>query len=257
MDSSCPLYDDFFPIPDIGLNIHVTTPASRAPIPACLESARDGLSLDELLGSTNHIPIETLFQQSFPGASHESRGSVFGTQARSASATEAIDKVHASPFGAPSPSSAPQLPPKIGTRFSRGSLGILKNWLATHGDRPFPNDKEKSILQHQTGLSRTQIMNWMANARRRGKTSDTRLVIPAQQAESSSAAVEIPRRPDTPAPGNSSSFLNPLERWVDSPPDHEPATASAIALAIASASCDGQLLCSRRFLVEGSLQTKG
>ncbi|GFP53541.1 homeobox protein 4 [Trichoderma asperellum] len=58
-------------------------------------------------------------------------------------------------------------PPKIGARFSRESVRILKNWLSTHNRHPYPSDEEKEMLQRQTGLNKTQITNWLANARRR------------------------------------------------------------------------------------------
>jgi len=96
------------------------------------------------------------------------------------------------------------------------------------------------MLQHQTGLTKTQILNWLANARRRGKIPDlssSRTASPRAQSPST-APKDIPRRPraGTPAPLERTPFLNPLERWVDSPPEHEPATATAIAHAVASSS---------------------
>ncbi|CAM1511897.1 Fc.00g094100.m01.CDS01 [Cosmosporella sp. VM-42] len=127
-------------------------------------------------------------------------------------------------------------PPKIGARFSREAISVLRRWLSSHGGNPYPSDEEKEILQHQTGLSKTQISNWLANARRRSGARSTS----SHRRHSSSQPVDIPRRPGTPAIEAGTRYLNPLERWFDSPPEHEPATVTAIARAIASEpSCVG------------------
>ncbi|KAF7552348.1 hypothetical protein G7Z17_g4396 [Cylindrodendrum hubeiense] len=126
-------------------------------------------------------------------------------------------------------------PPKIGTRFSRDSVRILRNWLTTHSRNPFASEEDKEMLQRQTGLSKTQIANWLSNARRRGKIQGPNLALP-QPPDSSTASIEIHRRPGTPAPKSRTELMNPLERWVDSPPENEPATATAIARAMASSS---------------------
>lgn len=128
-----------------------------------------------------------------------------------------------------------QVPPKVGTRFSKESLRVLRNWLSAHSNHPFPTDEERQVLERQTGLTKTQILNWLANARRRGKIPDFRTVSPRTQSPSSKPR-DIPRRAGTPAPHDGTPFMNPLERWVDSPPEHEPAEATAIARAVASSS---------------------
>ncbi|KAE9577739.1 hypothetical protein CGMCC3_g6194 [Colletotrichum fructicola] len=133
------------------------------------------------------------------------------------------------------PNTSTPPPPKIGTRFSRDSTRILRQWLSSHTHHPYPNDEEKKILQHQTGLSKTQITNWLINARRRGKVQNRQRSI-SPYSGSSTRPIDVPRRPGTPAPRMSPRYqsLNPLERWVDSPPEHEPATVTAIARAVAS-----------------------
>lgn len=130
-------------------------------------------------------------------------------------------------------------PPKIGARFSREAVHVLRQWISTHSDHPFPNDEEKDILQSRTGLSKTQILNWLANARRRGKIQARRHP-GSPHSPTSTQAIDIPGRKPTPAPGDRSRWMDPLERWVDSPPESEPATATAIALAVAS--CGTSLL---------------
>ena len=44
---------------------------------------------------------------------------------------------------------------------------VLKDWLFTHAQCPYPGEEEKAILCQQTGLSMHQLNNWFINARRR------------------------------------------------------------------------------------------
>ncbi|TPX31493.1 hypothetical protein SmJEL517_g05196 [Synchytrium microbalum] len=44
---------------------------------------------------------------------------------------------------------------------------VLKEWLFSHKEHPYPSDEEKDRLCQQTGLSITQCNNWFINARRR------------------------------------------------------------------------------------------
>ncbi|EHY53478.1 hypothetical protein HRR83_003683 [Exophiala dermatitidis] len=114
---------------------------------------------------------------------------------------------------------------KTGARFPRDAVKILKQWLAEHADHPYPNEREKDELKQVTGLKRSQISNWLANARRRGK------VRPASGPSSPMlGAIDIPPRPDNPDIAD----LNPLDRWKASPPEHEPASMTAIARAVTS-----------------------
>ncbi|KZL79151.1 c2h2 type zinc finger domain-containing protein [Colletotrichum incanum] len=140
------------------------------------------------------------------------------------------------PITASSTSTPP--PPKIGTRFSRDSTRILRQWLSSHSHHPYPSEEEKKILLQRTGLNKIQITNWLINARRRGKVqSRHRSTSPySGSIGTGTRPIDIPRRPGTPAPKTSPRYhdLNPLERWVDSPPEHEPATVTAIARAVAS-----------------------
>ena len=119
--------------------------------------------------------------------------------------------------------------PKVGARLSRDSIRILRGWLSTHQSHPYPTDEEKDVLQRQTGLTKTQITNWLANARRRGKVRAPRSTSPTVRGFSD--AMDIPRRA-TPALEN----MNPLERWKHSPPEHEPASVTAIAKAVTASS---------------------
>jgi len=116
---------------------------------------------------------------------------------------------------------------KIGARFSRESVKILKNWLSTHSKHPYPNEEEKKMLQKQTGLDKIQITNWLANARRRKKIVAPRSTSPGVRTWAN--AIDIPVRRGTPA---SFEHMNPLQRWQNSPPESEPASVTAIARAV-------------------------
>lgn len=124
--------------------------------------------------------------------------------------------------------------PKLGSRFSREVIRTLKNWLAVRQQHPYPNEEEILDLQERTGLNKAQLINWFANARRRGKVQSIRPVSPHVMIPTS--PMEIIQRPGTPAVQSESHNKDPLQRWVDSPPEHEPATAHAIAKAMASSS---------------------
>ncbi|KAL4941354.1 hypothetical protein BDV06DRAFT_4322 [Aspergillus oleicola] len=111
---------------------------------------------------------------------------------------------------------------KSSSRLSREAVRILKSWLYDHSDRPYPTEEEKEDLKLRTGLRRTQITNWLANARRRGK------IRPAARSSSPvPGAIEIPRQPEV-----DHTLMTPLERWKYSPPENEPAAISNILRAL-------------------------
>ncbi|TIC95311.1 Homeobox protein 4 [Colletotrichum higginsianum] len=129
-------------------------------------------------------------------------------------------------------------PPKIGTRFSSKSLRVLKTWLANNNQHPYPTAEDMEMLQRQTALSRQQITNWLANTRRR-----TRFKVPPKRPPSPAVTsaralpINIPQGGILP---EALHHLNPLERWQVSPPEHEPASVSAIAHAVSGFSSDGE-----------------
>lgn len=108
---------------------------------------------------------------------------------------------------------------KGATRFSRDAVRVLKNWLKEHASNPYPSEAEKDELKELTGLKRSQISNWFANARRRWKII---------QPETQSVALPIPPK----NPEMAWEELNPLERWKISPPEHEVAKPTDIIKAI-------------------------
>ncbi|KAF2967200.1 hypothetical protein GQX73_g6391 [Xylaria multiplex] len=124
----------------------------------------------------------------------------------------------------------PQHPPKIGARFSRESVKVLKNWVVTHSHHPYPTDEERESLQKITGLNKTQITNWLANARRRGKIQPTRATSP-HVGRGYAQAIDVPQRRGTPGLFEN---MNPLQRWANSPPENEPASVTAIARAVSA-----------------------
>ncbi|KZF25155.1 hypothetical protein L228DRAFT_265629 [Xylona heveae TC161] len=123
---------------------------------------------------------------------------------------------------------------RSGARFSRHAVRILKDWLAEHRDRPYPSDLEKDELKRLTGLKRTQISNWLANARRRGKVPSSNNSGSSSTMSSLSEAIDINFSGPAHVGHPSYSEMNPLERWKHSPPENEPASVSAIANALAA-----------------------
>ncbi|KAL5338475.1 hypothetical protein BJX70DRAFT_198275 [Aspergillus crustosus] len=119
---------------------------------------------------------------------------------------------------------------KNSSRLSREAVRILKTWLNEHTDHPYPSEDEKEELKLRTGLKRTQITNWLANARRRGK------IRPAPRSSSPvPGAIDIPRQPQ-----RDLTLMTPLERWKYSPPENEPAAMSNILRALEDTSLEGE-----------------
>ncbi|PLB48913.1 putative homeobox and C2H2 transcription factor [Aspergillus steynii IBT 23096] len=117
---------------------------------------------------------------------------------------------------------------KSTSRLSREAVRVLKTWLQDHKDHPYPNDQEKDELKLRTGLKRSQICNWLANARRRGK------VRPSPRSSSPvPGAVDIPGQSPVDL-----TLMTPLERWKHSPPENEPATKTDILRALVNTSLD-------------------
>ncbi|KAK2005884.1 homeobox and C2H2 transcription factor [Colletotrichum eremochloae] len=128
-------------------------------------------------------------------------------------------------------------PAKVGTRFSSKSLRILKSWLANNNHHPYPTVEDMALLQRQTALSRQQITNWLTNTRRR-----TKFKVPPKRPPSPAitSAKTLPINiPQCDGLSEALHNLSPLQRWQVSPPEHEPASVSAIAHAVSGFSSDG------------------
>ncbi|KAH7129541.1 hypothetical protein B0J13DRAFT_453524 [Dactylonectria estremocensis] len=124
---------------------------------------------------------------------------------------------------------------KVANRFNSGSVRILRHWFAAHERHPYATAQDVEILQSKTGLTKQQVANWLANARRRSKhaLSSSSSVVRggAEATPNNSTPVDIPPRAATPMPSNQ---MNPLERWKSSPPEHEAAEVSDICRAVAA-----------------------
>ncbi|PNP60590.1 hypothetical protein FNYG_14693 [Fusarium nygamai] len=140
--------------------------------------------------------------------------------------TESLDSIASDARAETSTISSP--PPKTGKRLSLNSVRILNKWLSNHTHHPYPSVRDVESIERQTGLTRQQILNWFANARRRKKFNPPETTDPSS-AEASPRDIP-PRRPPTPMVQQS-----PLERWENSPPEDEPSTMAAIARAVSGA----------------------
>ncbi|EKJ75361.1 hypothetical protein FPSE_04442 [Fusarium pseudograminearum CS3096] len=191
---------------------------------ALLDNADFGLVLDHNTLDPNGFDMN--FDELWSNDFNQSPGDANITQNHLQQLNTFDSSSNQSPIPTPS-----TLPPKVGHRFTLEALRSLKEWLSAHTDNPYPTEEEKTILEHQTGLSRTQITNWLANARRRRTITDGRASGNTQVPEG-----YTPTRSGTPIPrrGQPLRDLNPLQRWENSPPENEPATASDIARAMES-----------------------
>ncbi|KAH9922646.1 uncharacterized protein B0H18DRAFT_956176 [Fomitopsis serialis] len=72
-----------------------------------------------------------------------------------------------SPQSAASAASLVERPPRKRGKLPKPVTDFLKDWLHRHSDHPYPSEEEKKQLCHATGLSMSQVSNWMINARRR------------------------------------------------------------------------------------------
>ncbi|KAM0550597.1 hypothetical protein ACHAPJ_008855 [Fusarium lateritium] len=95
-------------------------------------------------------------------------------------------------------------------------------------DHPYPSEEEKTGLAQQSGLSRSQVINWFANTRRRHRLSSTYAASPSRGRQGFA--------PGSPMPHYLRKNMSPMDRWKNSPPDEEPASATAIQDALAAQS---------------------
>jgi hypothetical protein len=115
---------------------------------------------------------------------------------------------------------------RTGARFSRETVRLLRNWLSIHHVHPYPTEEEKEDLKRKTGLTKVQITNWLANARRRGQVKAPRGKSPCPQTLST-RPMNVPKRSKS-----ALENMDPMERWECSPPEHEPASVIDIAKAV-------------------------
>jgi hypothetical protein len=71
-----------------------------------------------------------------------------------------------SPSRPPQPVTSPSLvdrPQRKRGKLPKETTDYLKAWLHRHSDHPYPSEDEKKQLCHATGLSMSQVSNWMIN----------------------------------------------------------------------------------------------
>ncbi|KAF9651674.1 hypothetical protein BDM02DRAFT_3126950 [Thelephora ganbajun] len=126
---------------------------------------------------------------------------------------------HPTPLNPISPLPAPAAAMAERPKGKRGKLpkpvtDYLKDWLHRHSDHPYPSEDEKKQLCQATGLSMSQVSNWMINARRR-------ILAPAQRAQANATGSSSPfRTPSASDPLLSDPTLNPHHRHHPNPQQH-------------------------------------
>ncbi|KAI9462951.1 homeobox KN domain-containing protein [Boletus coccyginus] len=110
------------------------------------------------------------------------------------------------PSAFPPPSSLLSRPRPIKKRgkLPKETTDYLKAWLHRHSDHPYPSEEEKEQLCHATGLSMSQVSNWMINARRR-------ILAPAHRA-ASGPTTSAPYPPTTRTTPATTPMPEPLSR---------------------------------------------
>ncbi|OLN86351.1 Homeobox protein 4-like protein 3 [Colletotrichum chlorophyti] len=123
-------------------------------------------------------------------------------------------------------------PGKVGGRFTSAAIKTLRIWFDNHERHPYPAPEDFESLQRQTGLSKQQLSNWFANTRRRRKSHHSKSSS-SHNPDSASGPLDLPLRRPTPMPFE---HMSPMQRWENSPPEHEPALVSDISRAVAASS---------------------
>lgn len=105
-------------------------------------------------------------------------------------------------------------------RLPKHAVRVMRSWLAEHADDPYPTGEDNLYLMEKTGLSKTQIRNWLANSRKRKRYLRSPASSDMQSHESSARS------------SLDSLSWTPLERWQNSPPEDEPASLSDVYQAL-------------------------
>lgn len=110
------------------------------------------------------------------------------------------------------------------SRLPRAAVRVLEEWLAAHRETPYPSHQMLDKLQAESGLERSQVLNWFANARKRGKAR-----APPPSPPSSGTS---PSQQRLSSLLTHTSILHPMERWLYSGMEQEPVSISDIQDAI-------------------------
>jgi hypothetical protein len=81
----------------------------------------------------------------------------------SASTNGPVHSPSRTPPAPPAPSSLVDRPQKKRGKLPKPTTDFLKDWLHRHSDHPYPSEDEKKQLCAATGLSMSQVSNWMIN----------------------------------------------------------------------------------------------
>ncbi|KAK0449309.1 homeobox KN domain-containing protein [Armillaria borealis] len=115
-----------------------------------------------------------------------------------------------SPYPSVGPDGAPPVerPQRKRGKLPKETTDFLKAWLHRHSDHPYPSEEEKKQLCHATGLSMSQVSNWMINARRR-------ILAPARPSSGPTTTAPFPpsmgaRRASLPATADSLQLYHPM-----------------------------------------------
>jgi hypothetical protein len=92
-------------------------------------------------------------------------------------------------------------------KLPKETTDFLKAWLHRHSDHPYPSEEEKKQLCHATGLSMSQVSNWMINARRR-------ILAPARPSTNPTTTAPFP---PTGRSASLSGLLDPMSRRASLP----------------------------------------
>ena len=75
----------------------------------------------------------------------------------------AVSSPSRSPQSMTNPSTLVDRPQRKRGKLPKETTDYLKAWLHRHSDHPYPSEEEKKQLCHATGLSMSQVSNWMIN----------------------------------------------------------------------------------------------
>lgn len=112
--------------------------------------------------------------------------------------------------------------PRPRPRFPRAALRLLEEWLSNHRQSPYPTATDFDHLTTATGLKRSQICNWFANVRKRGKVPSSK-PIPEPTFDSLPPPTQDPE---------GEGYVPHFHRWLDSWTEHEAASLPAILEAV-------------------------
>lgn len=107
-------------------------------------------------------------------------------------------------------------------RFPPSAVRTLQRWLLDHSESPYATLHDQDELKTKTGLKRSQILSWLANARKRGKVRPPPSVSPRAFIKEGRSVFADPKI----------AQMLPYNRWLYAGPETEAASLSAILAAV-------------------------